>query len=307
MEHDKEKAPPFENDKQSSQNPAATNEISVAKLHEPAEVISLRSWERSENHQEFHVEYDNRQRTVSVEGWLQHRSGERPSADRRIQNDFRTENGLNQDQHAFHVIAYSHGGPCTDTHSVDQVKSNLIAADSLINMSYHTSLENRISSDLSQGRQIYCKATISYGSDASRSALPQYVSYAYYVKNQAGEPEEYVIKEYLVRVDHTPGLEKRTGNSNSKEGVRLTAAEMLKRERAREFYNHEWTEQLLSRLADWHLVDKFFCCSRDAFLHFSEVTRLHNLRYDSLPTWRMHDLYMSASRSTFAKGVSPYR
>lgn len=238
-------------DKKAKQNEAMASanaidskrEFSKEKLRERDISTPFKNWDSQESQGNFHVEKDEQGRIVSIEGWLQHRPGERPAADGKIQQVFRKEHGLNKNQDAYHVIAHQHGGPTSETHSAEQVKSNLIPADSTINRSYHSAMEQRISMDLARGEQIYCKATISYGSDACRSAVPKYVTYAYYVKSQSGEVQDYVVKEYSVRVDNTPGLIVREGESQVTEGVKMTAAELLKRENANSFYKDEWQGQ----------------------------------------------------------------
>lgn len=218
-------------------------EPSIKKLRDPEASTPLKNWDVQESSGKFHVEKDMQRRTVSIEGWLQHRPGERPDADGKLQQEFRKSHGLDKSQDAYHVIAYQHGGPTSETNTAEQVKDNLIAADSTINRSHHSMMEKQISQDLAGGEQIYCKATISYGSDSSRNAAPEFVAYAYFVKSQSGEPQDYVVKEYKVRVDQTPGLVAREGDPQVKEGVKLTAAEVLKRENAKSFYKDEWRGQ----------------------------------------------------------------
>jgi hypothetical protein len=217
------------------------NEPSKARLREGSEAPQLRNWDAPEGARAFHVEKDQAGRTVSIEGWLQPRSGDRPAGDSQVQQGFRKDHNLQRNQDAYHVIAFQHGGPSVDTHGVDQVKANLIASDSTINRSFHAPMESRISNDLARGDKVYCKATISYGSDTSRNALPESVTYAYFVKDQAGAPKEHVVKQYFVRVEKTPGLPE--SNASAQGGVKMTAAEILKREKAPDFYKDKWKGQ----------------------------------------------------------------
>lgn len=204
--------------------------------------VSKRLWEGKIGERgEFHVEKDTQGQTVSIEGWLQNRPGYRPQSDTAVQKQFRKEHQLNQSQDAFHVIAYRHGGPSTGSHSMETVKSNLVAADGLINKSYHASFENQITKKLDEGTNLYCKATIHYkvGSESKDSATVERISYRYFVKGQSGQPEPHTVTAYVVKVDKTPGVAENRG----KQTERKTAASVLKQNDAADFYSNKLNER----------------------------------------------------------------
>lgn len=131
----------------------------------------------------FHVEKNEAEQTVSIEGWITRCDVERTSADAKLQKESKSELIDPSGKDGGHLIAHSLGGPSVSAHGVELARDNLVPTDGRINKSYIDDVENSLRQELAAGRELYLRAEVSY---RDNSALPEKVTYNWMERDGEG-------------------------------------------------------------------------------------------------------------------------
>lgn len=137
----------------------------------------------------FHIEKDDKGRTVSMEGWVNYQKSPRPSEEKNAQQElqknapknefgqtYKNESGKSPYYQASHIIPYKLGG---------QGKDNLVLMPGRINQSYVSSIEKELSKQLEKAptdKGLYVKATLTWGES---NTIPERINHQGFVEKSS--------------------------------------------------------------------------------------------------------------------------